>query len=193
MRLYRVANKQLGGKQTMSFKSELAPNSHSPSCTQLLLTYSLFWMSGEWPASCMVDHGGPNLIRNNGSPSCSSSSSSYSHSFASLITSHFNVAIHCSPNQELTCGPYIAKALIPNCTTALEMEVLPFEWQCVLSEHKEIWHWWSVQNRWGLCVVFWRKCVYNWNLGLKQIIVFIVQQNWFRELAHELQVVVIVS
>ena len=29
----------------------------------------------------------------------------------------------------------------------LEMEVLPFEWQCVLSEHKEIWHWWSVQNR----------------------------------------------
>src|SRR4029434_1991582 len=94
-----------------------------------------------------VDHSGPNLIRDNGSPSCSfssssssSSSSSYSHSSAFLITSHFNVAIHCSPNQELTCGPYIAKALIPNCTTALEMELLPIEWQCVLSEHKEIWH-----------------------------------------------------
>ena len=84
-------------------------------------------------------------------------SSSYSHSSASLITSHFNVAIHCSPNQELTCGPYIAKALIPNCTTALEMEVLTFEWQCVLSEQKEICHRLSVQNKKGLCVVFWRK------------------------------------
>ena len=52
---------------------------------------------------------------------------SYSHSSASLITSHFNVAINCSPNQELTCGHHIAKALISNCTTALEMEVLPFE------------------------------------------------------------------
>ena len=65
---------------------------------------------------------------------------SYSHSSASLITSHFNAAIHCSPNQEPTCGPYIAKALIAHFTTALEMKVLPFEWQCVLSEHKEIWH-----------------------------------------------------
>src|SRR4029434_9202614 len=104
------------------------------------------------PASCMVNYSGPNLIRDNGYPSCSSSSSSfsYSHSSVSLITSHFNVAIHCSPNQELTCGPYIAKALIPNCTTALEMEVLPFEWQCALSEYKEIWHRLSVQNKKGL-------------------------------------------
>lgn len=44
-----------------------------------------------------------------------------------LITSHFNVAINCSPNQELTCGHHIAKALISNCTTAFEMEVLPIE------------------------------------------------------------------
>ena len=64
----------------------------------------------------------------------------------SLISSTFHVVIHCSQNQELTCGPYNAKALIANWTTALEMEVLPFEWQCVFSEHKEIWHWWSVQN-----------------------------------------------
>lgn len=63
---------------------------------------------------------------------------SYSHSSASLITSHFNAAIHCSPNQEPTCGPYIAKAVIASCKTALEMEVLPFEKQCVLSEHKEV-------------------------------------------------------
>src|SRR4029434_6875732 len=97
-----------------------------------------------------VDHSGPNLIRDNGSPSCSFSSSS-SSSFSSSY-SHFNVAIHCSPNQELTCGPYIAKALIPNCTTALEMEVLTFEWQCVLSEQKEIWHRLSVQNKKGLSV-----------------------------------------
>src|SRR4029434_7767465 len=106
--------------------------------------------SGQPPAwsnhGChMVDHSGPNLIRENGSPSCSSSSSffsssSYSHSSASLITSHFNAAIHFSPNQELTCGPYIAKALIAHFTTVLEMKVLPFEWQCVLSEHNEIWH-----------------------------------------------------
>src|SRR4029434_716751 len=47
------------------------------------------------------------------SPSSSSSSSSttasssYSHSSAFLITSHFNVAINCSPNQELTCGHHI--------------------------------------------------------------------------------------
>src|SRR4029434_1419290 len=81
-----------------------------------------------------VDHSGPNIIRDNGSPSCSfssssssSSSSSYSHSSAFLITSHFNVAINCSPNQELTCGHHIAKALISNCTTAFEMEVLPIE------------------------------------------------------------------
>src|SRR4029434_8570229 len=83
-----------------------------------------------------VDHSGPNLIRDNGSPSCSfssssssSSSSSYSHSSAFLITSHFNVAIKCSPNQELTCGHHIAKGLISNCKTSFEMEVLPIEWQ----------------------------------------------------------------
>src|SRR4029434_11011681 len=78
----------------------------------------------------------------------------YSHSSAFLITSHFNVAINCSPNQELTCGHHIAKALLPNCTTALEIEVLTFEWQCVLSEQKEICHRLSVQNKKGLCVVF---------------------------------------
>src|SRR4029434_378901 len=84
----------------------------------------------------MVDHSGPNLIRDNGSPSCSFSSSSssssflsssYSHFSACLITSHFNISINCSPNQELTYGHHIAKALISNCTTALEREVLPFE------------------------------------------------------------------
>src|SRR4029434_2296412 len=82
-------------------------------------------LHGQTMVDHMVDHSGPNLIRDNGFPSCSSSSSfsssSYSHSSASLITSYFNVAIHCSPNQELTCGPYIAKALISNCTTALEI------------------------------------------------------------------------
>ena len=48
----------------------------------------------------------------------------------SFSPSHFNVAINCSPNQELTCGHHIAKdsiTLISNCTTALEIEVLPFE------------------------------------------------------------------
>src|SRR4029434_9389304 len=92
-----------------------------------------------------VDNSGPNLIRDNGSPSCSfssssssSSSSSYSHSSAFLINSHLNVAINCSPNQELTCGHHIAKALISNCTTALKMEVLPIEQQCVLSETTEV-------------------------------------------------------
>src|SRR4029434_3869905 len=82
---------------------------------------------GQTMVDHMVDHSGPNLIRDNGSPPCSSSSSfsspSYPHSSASLISSTFHVAIDCSPNKELTCGPYIAKALIPNCTTALEMEV----------------------------------------------------------------------
>src|SRR4029434_553353 len=88
-------------------------------------------LHGQTMVDHMVNHSCPNLIRDNGSPSCScsssSSSSSYSHSSASLITSHFDVAIHCSPNQELTCGHHIAKALISNCTTAFEMEVLPIE------------------------------------------------------------------
>src|SRR4029434_133655 len=92
-------------------------------------------LHGQTMVDHTFDHSGPNLIRDNGSPSCSfssvssssSSSPSYSHSSALLITSHFNVAINCSPNQELTCGHHIAKALISNCTTALEMEVLPIE------------------------------------------------------------------
>src|SRR4029434_7223877 len=76
-------------------------------------------LHGQTMVDHMVDHSGPNLISDNGSPSCSlssfssssssSSSSSYSHSSAFLITSHFNVAINCSPNQELTCGHHIAK------------------------------------------------------------------------------------
>src|SRR4029434_4340554 len=77
-------------------------------------------LHGQTMVDHMVDHSGLNLIRDNGSPSysfsssSSSSSSSYSHSSAFLITSHFNVAINCSPNQELTCGHHIAKALISN-------------------------------------------------------------------------------
>src|SRR4029434_2270102 len=79
-------------------------------------------LHGQTMVEDMVDHSGPNLIRDNSPPpyshssSSSSSSSSYSypHSSASLISSTFHVVIHCSPNQELTCGPYIAKALIPN-------------------------------------------------------------------------------
>src|SRR4029434_5992870 len=80
-------------------------------------------LHGQTMVDHRVDHSGLNLIRDNGSPSCSfsssssssssfssSSSSSYSHSSAFLITSHFNVAINCSPNQELTCGHHIAKA-----------------------------------------------------------------------------------
>src|SRR4029434_3442151 len=93
-------------------------------------------LHGQTMVDHMVDHSGPNLIRDNGSPSCSfsssssssSSPSSYSHSSAFLITSHFNVGINCSRNQELTCGHHIAKALISNCTTAFEMEVLPSEY-----------------------------------------------------------------
>src|SRR4029434_6794559 len=90
-------------------------------------------LHGQTMVDHRVDHSGLNLIRDNGSPcsfsssSSSSSSSSYSHSSAFLITSHFNVAINCSPNQELTCGHHIAKALISNGTTAFEMEVLPIE------------------------------------------------------------------
>ena len=88
----------------------------------------------------------------------------------SLISSTFHVAIHCSPNQELTCGPYIAKALIPNCTTALEMEVLPFGMTvCSLSEHKEILHWWIGLGSWhmsyslrSLCHKFQFLGVNNW-------------------------------
>src|SRR4029434_3775602 len=102
-------------------------------------------LHGQTMVDHMVDHSGPNLIIDNGSPSCSSSSSSssssYPHSSASLISSHFNVAIHCSPNQELTCGPYIAKALISNCTTALEM-VLPFEgnlYNCCSLQNYSLW------------------------------------------------------
>src|SRR4029434_2599545 len=94
---------------------------------QLRIGLYLVEPSGQPPAwsNHMVDHSGPNRIRDNGSPSCSfssssyslsvysssPSSSSYSHSSAFLITSHFNVAINCSPNQELTCGHHIAKAL----------------------------------------------------------------------------------
>src|SRR4029434_7396866 len=90
-------------------------------------------LHGQTMVDHRVDHSGRNLIRDNGSPSCSfsssssSSSSSDSHSSAFLITSHFNVAINCSPKQELTCGHHIAKGLISNCTTAFEMGVLPIE------------------------------------------------------------------
>src|SRR4029434_7437858 len=73
-------------------------------------------LHGQTMVDHMLDHSGPNLFRDNGSPSysfssSSSSSSSYSHSSAFLITSDFNVAINFSPNQELTCGHHIAKAL----------------------------------------------------------------------------------